>query len=139
MKTYILLERSYATGTYGNYLNYHRGWFCEEKRKQRIQGIEFSTKQTLPQEVITAIGDIATIAHEDKKSQEFRNQLKVICAEELEKFVKKPSLTSAKTMIKRVVEKVAKNEKINNMRTIHDKLRNIKLAYGLYNKGAENE
>ena len=52
---------------------------------------------------------------------------------------KKPSLTSAKAMIKRVVEKVAKDEKISEMRTIHDKLRNIKLAYGLYNKGAENE
>lgn len=135
MKTYILLERSYSTGNFGNYLNYHRGWFCEEKAKQRIQGIEFSTKQALADEIKTAIGDIATIAHEKDLRQDFRKFLTNICKAELERFIKKPSLTSAKSMIKRVVEKVAKDEKINEMRTIHDKLRNIKLAYGLYNKG----
>lgn len=139
MKTYILLERSYSTGSFGNYLNYHRGWFCEEKRKQRIQGIEFSTRQALPRELVNAISDIATIAHEKEIRQDFRIFLTNICKTELERFIKKPSLTSAKSMIKRVVEKVAKDEKIANMRTIHDKLRNIKLAYGLYNKGAENE
>jgi hypothetical protein len=135
MKTYILLERSYSTGSYGNYLNYHRGWFCEEKAKQRIQGIEFSTKQALPSELVDAIGDIATIAHETDIRQDFRIFLTNICKAELERFIKKPSLTSAKSMIKRVIEKVAKDEKINQMRTIQDKLRNIKLAYGLYNKG----
>ena len=135
MKTYILLERSYATGTFGNYLNYHRGWFCELKAKQRIQGIEFSTKQALPREIENAIGDIATIAHEKDLRQDFRIFLTNICKAELERFIKKPSLTSAKAMIKRVVEKVAKDERVSNMRTIHDKLRNIKLAYGLYNKG----
>lgn len=139
MKTYILLERSYATGTYGNYLNYHRGWFCELKAKQRIQGIEFSTKQELPREIINAIGDIATIAHEKDLRQEFRQILTSICKDELDRFIKKPSLTSAKTMIKRVIEKVAKDEKINEMRTIQDKLRNIKSAYRLNNKGVENE
>lgn len=132
MKTYILLERSYATGTYGNYLNYHRGWFCELKAKQRIQGIEFSTKQELPREIINAISDIATIAHEKDLRQEFRKFLTDICKAELERFIKKPSLTSAKTMIKRVIEKVAKDEKINEIQTIHTKLNNIKLAYGLY-------
>ena len=135
MKTYILLERSYSTGTFGNYLNYHRGWFCELKAKQRIQGIEFSTKQALPREIENAIGDIATIAHEKDLRQDFRIFLTNICKAELERFIKKPSLTSAKAMIKRVVEKVAKDERVSNMRTIHDKLRNIKLAYGLYNKG----
>lgn len=139
MKTYILLERSYATGTYGNYLNYHKGWFCEEKRKQRIQGIEFSTKQALADEIINAISDIATIAHEKDLRQEFRKFLTDICKTELEKFIKKPSSTTAKSMIKRVVEKVAKDEKISEMRTIQDKLRNIKLAYKLNNKGVENE
>ena len=134
MKTYILLERSYATGTFGNYLNYHRGWFCELKAKQRIQGIEFSTKQALPSELIDAIGDIATIAHESN-SQEFRKFLTNICKAELDRFIKKPSLTTAKNMVKRVIEKVAKDEKISEMRTIKDKLRNIKSAYGLYNKG----
>lgn len=135
MKTYILLERSYSTGSFGNYLNYHRGWFCEEKAKQRIQGIEFSTKQALQREIRDAISDIATIAHEKDLRQDFRIFLTNICKAELERFIKKPSLTSAKAMIKRVIEKVAKDEKISEMRTIHDKLRNIKLAYGLYNKG----
>ena len=135
MKTYILLERSYSTGSYGNYLNYHRGWFCELKDKQRIKGVEFSTKQALPSELIDAIGDIATIAHEKDLRQDFRIFLTDICKAELERFIKKPSLTSAKAMVKRVVEKVAKDEKISEMRTIKDKLRNIKLAYGLYNKG----
>lgn len=126
MKTYILLERSYATGTYGNYLNYHRGWFCEEKRKQRIQGIEFSTKQTLPQEVITAIGNIATIAHEDKMSQKFRNELRKICADELEKFIKKPNLTNIKRMIKNVLNK-AEKAGLNN-KIIENKIASIKRA-----------
>lgn len=135
MKTYILLERSYATGSFGRHLNYHRGWFCELKERQRIQGIEFSTKQALANEIIKAIGDIATIAHEGRSAQYFRNFLTNICKAELDRFIKKPSLTSAKAMIKRVIEKVAKDEKISEMRTIHDKLRNVKLAYGLYNKG----
>lgn len=135
MKTYILLERSYSTGTFGNYLNYHRGWFCEEKRKQRIQGIEFTTRQALQSELRDAISDIATIAHEKDLRQDFRIFLTNICKAELERFVKKPSLTSAKAMIKRVIEKVAKDEKINEMRTIKDKLRNIKSAYELNNKG----
>lgn len=139
MKTYILLERSYATGTYGNYLNYHRGWFCEEKRKQRIQGIEFSTKQALADEVLRAIGDIATIAHEKDLKQDFRKFLTDICKAELDRFIKKPSITSAKNMIKRVIEKVAKNEKFSEMSTIQSKLRNIKSAYELNNKGVENE
>lgn len=139
MKTYILLERSYATGSFGRHLNYHRGWFCELKAKQRIQGIEFSTKQELPREIRDAISDIATIAHEGKMAQDFRNELIKICADELEKFIKKPSLTSAKAMIKRVIEKVAKDEKINQMRTIQDKLRSVKSAYELNNKGVENE
>lgn len=133
MKTYILLERSYATGSFGRHLNYHRGWFCELKEKQRIQGIEFSTKQALANEIIKAIGDIATIAHEERSAQYFRNFLTNICKAELDRFIKKPSLTSAKAMIKGVIEKVAKDEKISEMRTIHDKLRNVKLAYGLYN------
>lgn len=138
MKTYILLERSYATGSFGRHLNYHRGFFCELKQKQRIKGvIEFSTRQELPREVINAISDIATIAHE-KNSQEFRKFLTSICKDELERFIKKPSLTTAKAMIKRVVEKVAKDEKINNMKTIKDKLRSINSAYRL-NKGVENE
>jgi hypothetical protein len=135
MKTYILLERSYSTGTFGNYLNYHRGWFCEEKAKQRIQGIEFSTKQALPSELVNAIGDIATIAYEKDLRQDFRIFLTDICKAELDRFIKKPSLTTAKAMIKRVIEKVAKDEKINEMRTIKDKLRNIKSAYKLNNKG----
>ena len=135
MKTYILLERSYSTGSFGNYLNYHRGWFCEEKAKQRIQGIEFGTKQALADEIRTAIGDIATIAHEKDLKQDFRKFLTDICKAELDRFIKKPSLTSANAMIKRVIEKVAKNEKFSEMRTIHDKLRNIKLAYALNNKG----
>lgn len=134
MKTYILLERSYATGSFGRHLNYHRGWFCELKERQRIQGIEFSTKQALANEVIKAIGDIATIAHESNY-QEFRKFLSGICKAELDRFIKKPSLASAKAMIKRVIEKVAKDEKIANMRTIQDKLRNVKLAYELNNKG----
>lgn len=134
MKTYILLERSYATGSFGRHLNYHRGWFCELKERQRIQGIEFSTKQALANEIIKAIGDIATIAHESNY-QEFRKFLSGICKAELDRFIKKPSLASAKAMIKRVIEKVAKDEKIANMRTIHDKLRNVKLAYELNNKG----
>lgn len=139
MKTYILLERSYTTGTYGNYLNYHRGWFCELKGKQRIQGIEFSTKQALADEIINAISDIATIAHEKDLKQDSRKFLTDICKAELDRFIKKPSLTSAKNMIKRVIEKVAKNEKFSEMSTIQSKLRNIKSAYELYNKGAENE
>lgn len=126
MKTYILLERSYATGSFGNHLNYHRGWFCEEKRKQRIQGIEFSTKQALSSELIDAIGDIATIAHESKMAQEFRNQLKAICAEELEKFVKKPNLTNIKKMIKNVLSKIEKKE-LNN-KIIESKIFRIKKA-----------
>lgn len=126
MKTYILLERSYSTGSYGNYLNYHRGWFCEEKRKQRIQGIEFSTKQALADEIITAIGDIATIAHEGKMAQEFRNQLKAICAEELEKFIKKPNLTNIKKMIKNVLSKIEKKS-LNN-KIIESKISSIKKA-----------
>ena len=135
MKTYILLERSYSTGSFGNYLNYHRGWFCELKAKQRIQGIEFSTKQALPREIENAIGDIATIAHEKDIRQYIRIFLRDICKAELERFIKKPSLTTAKNMVKRVVEKVAKDDKISEMRTIKDKLRNIKSAYNLYNKG----
>ena len=135
MKTYILLERSYSTGSFGRHLNYHRGWFCEEKRKQRIQGIEFSTKQALPREIENAIGDIATIAHEKDLRQDFRIFLTDICKAELDRFIKKPSLTSAKSMIKRVIEKVAKDEKINQMRTIQDKLRSVKSAYKLNNKG----
>ena len=138
MKTYILLERSYTTGSFKKHLNSHRGWFCEEKENQRIKGIEFSTKQALPQEIIKALGDIATIAHESNY-QEFRNFLTNICKAELDRFIKKPSLTSAKSMIKRVVEKVAKDEKINTMRTIQDKLSNARKAYELNNKGAENE
>ena len=135
MKTYILLERSYATGSFGNYLNYHRGWFCELKAKQRIQGIEFSTKQELPREIIDAISDIATIAHEKDLKQDFRKFLTDICKAELDRFIKKPSLTSAKAMIKKVIEKVAKNEKFSEMSTIQSKLRNIKSAYALNNKG----
>lgn len=126
MKTYILLERSYATGTYGNYLNYHRGWFCELKAKQRIQGIEFSTKQALADEIINAISDIATIAHEGKMSQEFRNQLKAICAEEFEKFIKKPNLSNIKRMIKNVLAKVEKKELKNKI--IESKIYRIKKA-----------
>lgn len=126
MKTYILLERSYSTGSFGNYLNYHRGWFCEEKRKQRIQGIEFSTKQALPSEIVNAISDIATIAHEGKMAQEFRNQLKAICAEELEKFIKKPNLTNIKKMIKNVLSKIEKKS-LNN-KIIESKISSIKKA-----------
>ena len=107
----------------------------KEKQKQRIKGIEFSTKQALQREIRDAISDIATIAHEKDLRQDFRIFLTNICKAELDRFIKKPSLTSAKAMIKRVIEKVAKDEKISEMRTIHDKLRNIKLAYGLYNKG----
>lgn len=129
MKTYILLERSYSTGTYGNYLNYHRGWFCEEKAKQRIQGIEFSTKQALDDKVISAISDIATIAHEDKMSQEFRNQLKAICAEEFEKFAKKPNLANIKRMIKNVLSKIEKKELKNKI--IESKIYRIKKAMEL--------
>ena len=139
MKTYILLERSYATGSFGRHLNYHRGWFCELKERQRIQGIEFSTKQALADEVIKAISDIATIAHEGRSAQEFRNFLTNICKAELDRFIKKPSLTSAKAMIKRVIEKVAKDEKINAMRTVQDKLSNARKAYELNNKGVVNE
>ena len=135
MKTYILLERSYTTGSFKKHLNSHRGWFCELKEKQRIQGIEFSTKQALPDEVIKAIGDIATIAHERRSAQEFRNFLTNICKAELDRFIKNPSLTSAKKMIKRVIEKVAKDEKISKMKIIQDKLYNIKNAYELNNKG----
>lgn len=126
MKTYILLERSYSTGSFGNYLNYHRGWFCELKAKQRIQGIEFSTKQALADEIINAIGDIATIAHEDKMSQEFRNQLRKICADELEKFIKKPNLTNIKRMIKNVLSKIEKKELKNKI--IESKIYRIKKA-----------
>ena len=131
MKTYILLERSYTTGSFKKHLNSHRGWFCEEKENQRIKGIEFSTRQALSDEVIKAIGDIATIAHEGRSAQEFRNFLTNICKDELDRFIKKPSLTSAKSMIKRVIEKVAKDEKINAMRTIQDKLSNARKAYEL--------
>ena len=42
-------------------------------------------------------------------------------------------------MIKRVIEKVAKDEKINAMRTIQDKLSNARKAYELNNKGVVNE
>lgn len=126
MKTYILLERSYSTGSFGNYLNYHRGWFCEEKRKQRIQGIEFSTKQALADEIINAISDIATIAHEAKMAQAFRNELKAICAEEFEKFVKKPNLSNIKRMIKNVLAKVEKKELKNKI--IESKIYRIKKA-----------
>ena len=130
MKTYILLERSYSTGSFGGHLNYHRAWFCELKERQRIQGIEFSTKQALADEVIKAIGDIATIAHEERSAQYFRNFLTNICKAELDRFIKKPSLTTAKKMIKRVIEKVAKDEKISKMKTIQDKLYNINKAKG---------
>lgn len=126
MKKYILLERSYATGTYGNYLNYHRGWFCEEKRKQRIQGIEFSTKQALDDKVISAISDIATIAHEGKMAQDFRNELIKICADELEKFIKKPNLANIKRMIKNVLSKIEKKELKNKI--IESKICRIKKA-----------
>ena len=131
MKTYILLERSYTTGSFKKHLNSHRGWFCEEKENQRIKGIEFRTRQALPQEIIKAIGDIATIAHEGRSAQEFRKFLSGICKGELDRFIKKPSLTNAKAMIKRVIEKVAKDEKISKMKTIQDKLYNIKNAYEL--------
>lgn len=134
MKTYILLERSYATGSFKKHLNSHRGWFCELKENQRIKGIEFSTRQALPQEIVKALGDIATIAHESNY-QEFRKFLSGICKAELDRFIKKSSLTSAKAMIKRVIEKVAKDEKISKMKTIQDKLYNIKNAYDLINKG----
>ena len=134
MKTYILLERSYTTGSFKKHLNSHRGWFCELKESQRIKGIEFSTRQALPQEIIKALGDIATIAHESNY-QEFRKFLSGICKAELDRFIKNPSLTTAKKMIKRVIEKVAKDEKISNMKTIKDKLYNIKNAYELNNKG----
>ena len=135
MKTYILLERSYTTGSFKKHLNSHRGWFCEEKENQRIKGIEFSTRQALSQEIIKALSDIATIAHEGRSAQEFRNFLTNICKAELDRFIKNPSLTSAKKMIKRVIEKVAKDEKISKMKTIQDKLYNIKNAYELNNKG----
>ena len=134
MKTYILLERSYTTGSFKKHLNSHRGWFCELKENQRIKGIEFSTRQTLPQEIIKALSDIATIAHESNY-QEFRKFLSGICKAELDRFIKKPSLTSAKAMIIRVIEKVAKDEKISKMKTIQDKLYNIKNAYQLNSKG----
>lgn len=126
MKKYILLERSYSTGSFGRHLNYHRGWFCEEKAKQRIQGVEFSTKQALTDEVINAISDIATIAHEAKMAQEFRNQLKAICAEEFEKFAKKPNLTNIKKMIKNVLSKIEKKELKNKI--IESKIYRIKKA-----------
>ena len=46
MKTYILLERSYTTGSFKKHLNSHRGWFCELKENQRIKGMK--NKKNIP-------------------------------------------------------------------------------------------
>ena len=121
---YILLRRSYTTGK-GNYMNFHKGWRLEEKANQKIQGVEFSTKQKLDDIVVEAIHTIAKIS-EEKLNQGFRQTLSKICADEFEKLLKKPNLSNIKRMIKNVLNKVEKQE-LNN-RIIESKIFRIKRA-----------
>ena len=96
------------------------------KAKQRIEGVEFSTKQKLDTEVSMAIEEIATISEEKGLSQEFRQKLQKICADEFTKFINKPNLTNIKRLIKNVLSKVEKAGIMN--RTIESKLYRTKLA-----------
>lgn len=121
---YILLVRSYTTGK-GNYMNFHKGWRLEEKANQRIEGVEFSTKQKLNDIVVEAIHTIAEIS-EEKLNQDFRQTLSKICADEFEKMLKKPSLTNIKRLFKNVLSKVEKAEL--NHRIVESKIYIIKRA-----------
>lgn len=126
---YILLKRSYATGSYGRHLNFHKGWFCEVKAKQRIQGIEFTTKGELELTYKVAITDIANIADESVR-QDYRVWLTNICKSEFEKFIAKPTFTNLKKCVKNVAKKVRKNEKFFNLKTIKEKTKFILIADG---------
>ena len=121
---YILLRRSYTTGK-GNYMNFHKGWRLEEKANQKIQGVEFSTKQKLNSLVIEAVQTIAEIS-EEKLNQDFRQALSKICADEFEKLLKKPNLTNIKRLFKNVLSKVEKAEL--NHRIVESKIFIIKRA-----------
>lgn len=122
---YILLKRSFASGK-GNHMTFSRCWSLEVKAKQRIEGVEFSTKQKLDTEVSMAIEEIATISEEKGLSQEFRQKLQKICADEFAKFINKPNFTNIKRLIKNVLSKVEKAGIMN--RTIESKLYRTKLA-----------
>lgn len=128
---YILLKRSYSSRK-GKYITFSRSWSLEMKSNQRIQGIEFATKQKLDTEVEMAVEEIGNISDEEGRfTQEFRNQLRKICAEEFAKFLNKPNLANIKRLIKNVLNKCAKKG-LNN-KIVQNKLFRTRLAMKILN------